>query len=66
MIKIRLPKKNWGEAWRALIEVGPVTLISRDLTYEVLPVHVELLKARGFPFERVNPRNKGKGVARSR
>jgi hypothetical protein len=51
MITIRLPKTDWGKAWRAMIEVGPVRLIADDPVYEVLPAHLELLTARGFPYE---------------
>ena len=48
---IRLPKQQWGKAWRAMIEVGPVCLIAGDPIYEVLPEHLELLKTRGFSYE---------------
>jgi len=51
MTKIRLPKAQRGKAWRAMIEIGPVTLIADDPIYEVLPAHLELLTARGFDFE---------------
>ena len=51
MITIRLPKANWGKAWRAMIEIGPVRLIADDPIYEVLPAHLELLTARGFSYE---------------
>lgn len=55
MLTIRLPKSEWGKAWRAMIEVGPVRLIADDPLYEVLPAHLELLTARGFTFEVVSP-----------
>jgi hypothetical protein len=58
MITIRLPKTDWGKAWRAMIEVGPVRLIADDPLYEVLPAHVELLTARGFTFEVVSLRQR--------
>jgi len=51
MITIRLSKKEWAKAWRAMIEVGPVRLIAADPVYEVMPVHLELLTARGFTYE---------------
>jgi hypothetical protein len=51
MITIRLPKAEWGKAWRAMIEVAPVRLVTDDPIYEVLPAHLELLDARGFPYE---------------
>jgi len=59
MLTIRLPKSKWGKAWRAMIEVGPVRLIAADPIYEVLPAHVDLLKALGISFEVVSlrPRN---------
>lgn len=55
MIAIRLSKRQWGKAWRAMIEVGPVRLVAADPIYEVLPAHLELLSARGFSYELVNP-----------
>jgi hypothetical protein len=51
MIKIRLPKVERGKAWRAMIEIGPVTLIADDPIYVGLPAHLELLTARGFSYE---------------
>jgi len=51
MITIRLKKAEWGKAWRAMIDVGPVTLIANDPIYQVLPAHLELLTARGFSYE---------------
>jgi len=55
VITIRLPKQQWGKAWRALIEVAPVRLIANDPLYEVSPAHLELLDARGFAYEVVTP-----------
>ena len=51
MLTIRLPKSDWGRAWRAMIEIGPVRLIADDPLYEVLPAHVELLTSRGFTYD---------------
>ncbi len=51
MITIRLPKADWGKAWRAMIEIGPVRLIADDPIYEVLPAHLDLLTTRGFRYE---------------
>lgn len=59
MIAIRLPKQQWGKAWRAMIEVAPVRLVAGDPIYEVLPIHLELLNARGFSYEVVQPRPGG-------
>jgi hypothetical protein len=42
MIAIRLPKVQWGKAWRAMTEIAPVRLVSKDPIYEVLPAHLEL------------------------
>ena len=53
---IRLRKTDWGKAWRAMVEIGPVRLIKDDPVYEVLPAHLDLLKARGLKFELVPPR----------
>lgn len=51
MLTIRLPKSEWGKAWRAMIEVAPVRLIADDPLYEVLPAHLDALTARGFSYE---------------
>jgi len=51
MLTIRLQKREWAKAWRAMIELAPVRLIADDPGYEVLPSHLELLTARGFTFE---------------
>jgi hypothetical protein len=51
MITIRIPKGQWGKAWRAMIEIAPVRLVASDPIYEVLPAHLELLSARGFSYE---------------
>jgi hypothetical protein len=34
-----------------MIEIGPVRLVADDPIYEVLPVHLELLDARGLSYE---------------
>jgi hypothetical protein len=60
MIAIRLPKHQWGNAWRAMIEVAPVRLVANDPIHEVLPVHLELLTARGFSSVVVQSRPSGK------
>jgi hypothetical protein len=51
MLTIRLAKADWGKAWRAMIELAPVRLVADDPLYEVLPAHLELLTARGLPYE---------------
>ena len=51
MLTIRLLKAEWAKAWRTMIEVAPVRLIGDDPVYEVLPVHLEVLTARGFTYE---------------
>jgi len=56
MLTIRLTKADWAKAWRAMIEVAPVRLIGDDPVYQVLPAHMELLSARGFAYEIVQPR----------
>ncbi|HEX7375672.1 MAG TPA: hypothetical protein VF278_01105 [Pirellulales bacterium] len=55
MLTIRLEKREWAGAWRAMIELAPVRLLADDPVYEVLPAHLELLAARGFAFEIVPP-----------
>jgi hypothetical protein len=54
MLAIRLPREQWGKAWRAMIEVAPVRLVAADPIYEVLPAHLELLTARGFSYELIS------------
>jgi hypothetical protein len=56
VLTIRLPKGEWGKAWRAMIEVAPVRLIANDPLYEVLPAHLEVLTARGLTYEIVKAR----------
>jgi len=58
MIRIRIPKADWGKAWRAMVEIGPVTLIADDPIYIVLPAHLELLAARGINYEVIQKRPK--------
>jgi hypothetical protein len=43
MIVIKIPRKQWGKAWRAMIEIGPVRMIAKDPLVVVLPAHLELL-----------------------
>jgi hypothetical protein len=50
---IRIPEEQWGEIWRVLIQVGPITCVDKDLTYVVSPAHLDLLKDLGLPFETV-------------
>jgi hypothetical protein len=64
MIAIRLPKQQWGKAWRALIEVAPVRLVAHDPIYEVLPAHLEVLNARGFTYEVVRHGHLGQSKQR--
>ena len=59
MLMIRLPKGEWGKAWRAMIEIAPVRLVADDPIYEVLPAHLEMLAARGFSYELVQWRIAG-------
>ena len=51
MTVIRIPKKQWDKAWRAMIEIAPIRLIAADPLYEVLPAHLDLLKTIGIPYE---------------
>jgi len=47
-----------------MIEVAPVRMVAGDPIYEVLPVHLELLNARGFSYEVVRPGGKPGPVER--
>ena len=51
MIAIRLPKRERGKAWRAMIAIGPIRLVAPDPIYEVLPAHLDLMRSLGFSFE---------------
>jgi hypothetical protein len=64
MLAVRIPKHHWGKAWRAMIEIAPVRLVSDDLVYEVLPAHIELLAAQGVAYEVVGPATKRKKSSR--
>ncbi len=55
MITIRIPKRQWATAWRAMIDVAPVRLVAPDPIYEVLPTHLDLLDKRGVPYEVLRP-----------
>jgi len=56
MIAIRIPKQQWRKAWRAMIAVAPVRLVSAEPVYEVLPAHLELLNSQGgFLRHRAHP-----------
>jgi hypothetical protein len=56
MIPIRLKERDEAKAWRAMIDIGPVTIIGRDPVYVVQAVQLELLVAKGFWFEVIPPR----------
>jgi len=55
MIAIRIPKTQWGKAWRAMIEIAPVRLVGKDPIYEVLPAHLTLLDSRGISYDVLKP-----------
>lgn len=56
MLTIRLPRTEWGRAWRAMVEIGPVRLVADDPIYEVLPAHLELLDTLGISYELIHSR----------
>ncbi len=55
MIAVRIPKAQRAKAWRAMIEVAPIRLVSKEPVYEVLPAHLELLASHGLSYEVVGP-----------
>jgi len=68
MLTIRLKKKDWAKAWRAMVEIAPVRLVRDDPIYEVQSAHLELLTKRGFSYEIVparkrQPENRRNGTA---
>jgi hypothetical protein len=42
-----------------MIELAPVRLVSKEPVYEVYPAHLELLAARGIPYEVVTLPSRG-------
>jgi hypothetical protein len=54
MIAFRIPKAQRAKVWRAMIEIAPVRLIAKGPIYEVCPVHLEVLTARGIAYEVVS------------
>ena len=64
MVAVRLAKSDWGKAWRAMIEIGPIRLIAADPIYEVLPAHLGLLTSHGFKYEIMPPRTQRTGKRR--
>ena len=58
MVTIRLKKRDWAKAWRAMIEIGSVRLIRDDPVYVVEPAHLELLTRLGYSYEVVPPGNR--------
>jgi hypothetical protein len=47
---IRMPSDRWGEVWRALIAVGPISRISLDPVYVVSERQVKMLRRKKLPF----------------
>src|SRR5438552_3913523 len=45
MLAIRIPKIHRAKAWRAMIELAPIRLVSKEPIYEVFPAHLDLLTA---------------------
>jgi hypothetical protein len=64
MIAIRIPRQQWGKAWRAMIEIAPVRVVSKEPICEVYPAHLEMLEARGFAYEVIDTRESNKRKAR--
>lgn len=63
MPKIRVSKEHWGEVWKALVEVGAVSLISEEPIYIVSKKHLEALKEKNLPFEILDSKRKVEGGA---
>ena len=63
MATIRIPEDRWGEVWKFLISMGPITRVSTEPIYEVAPQHVEALCHAGLPFEPVNTKVATREVA---
>lgn len=48
---IKLPKADWGKAWRLLIQEGGTTRISKEHVYLVSPRQLKLLQERQLPYQ---------------
>ena len=48
---IKLPKENWGKAWRLLIQEGGTTRTSKNHVYLVSNRQMKLLQEKQLPFE---------------
>ena len=48
---IKLPKEQWGKAWRLLIQEGETTRISKEHVYLVSNRQMKLLQEKQLPFE---------------
>lgn len=54
MPMIRIPEKQWGKVWRALIASGPISRMSQELIYLVSDRQLRLLRRKRLPFEVVS------------
>jgi len=60
MPTIRIPKEQWGNVWRALIEIGEVhrVLPVNEKVYIVSEKHIEHLKKLSLPYEEMTPNSR--------
>jgi hypothetical protein len=57
MPKIRIPKEHWGETWRALVTLGPISRLSEEPVYFVTERQLQVLRRKKLPFELLTPPN---------
>jgi hypothetical protein len=57
MHRIRIPRKLWGQVWRALVAAGPVSRVSAEPVYVVTDRQLRLLRRKKLRFELLGPPN---------
>ena len=54
---VRIPEKQWGKVWTALIETGPISRFTKEPIYLVSDHHVRMLRRKKLPFKLVDPKS---------
>jgi hypothetical protein len=57
MHRIRIPKEHWGQVWRTLVAIGPLSRVSTQLDYVISERQLRVLKKKKLPFEMLGPAN---------
>ncbi len=48
---IRIPEKEWGKVWFALVSSGPISRVSQEPIYFVSDRQVRMLRKKKLPFQ---------------